>query len=222
MCNRPPLPVLVRILIKFLMKRNINNDSKCPKKLIRGGDFTFKMTEIINFWSCFCSFKIGPRKKKLSSVLSVSYLSSLHSVSLGLSDCPFICLFVALSLFFLSLPLSLALSLPPLALLLYPFLYPSPSLFFNPFLLLQISCPSDLKSNKQTHNPFFVCFSRLFQLPSNNKNKHKQKLKAYHHFETRHKLTSFRQEIKLAYLCKKKFLWHFEDKLCCELVNVNL
>ena len=32
------------------------------KKLIRGGDFTFQMTEIINFWICFCSFKIGPRK----------------------------------------------------------------------------------------------------------------------------------------------------------------
>ena len=30
------------------------------KKLIRGGDFTFQMTEIINFWSCFCSFKMGP------------------------------------------------------------------------------------------------------------------------------------------------------------------
>ena len=29
------------------------------KKLIRGVDFTFPMTEIINFWSCFWSFKIG-------------------------------------------------------------------------------------------------------------------------------------------------------------------
>ena len=32
------------------------------KKLIQGGDFTFQMTEIINFWICFCSFKIGPWK----------------------------------------------------------------------------------------------------------------------------------------------------------------
>ena len=30
------------------------------KKLICGGDFSIQMTEIINFWICFCSFKIGP------------------------------------------------------------------------------------------------------------------------------------------------------------------
>ena len=30
------------------------------KKLVSGGDFTFQMTEIISFWSCFFSFNIGP------------------------------------------------------------------------------------------------------------------------------------------------------------------
>ena len=33
---------------------------KMSKKLIGGGDFTFQMTEIINFCNCFCSFEKGP------------------------------------------------------------------------------------------------------------------------------------------------------------------
>ena len=62
MWNHPPLPIVVRILIHFYETKYKQRLKMSSKKLNGGGDLTFQMTEIINFWSCFCSFKIGPRK----------------------------------------------------------------------------------------------------------------------------------------------------------------
>ena len=59
MLDRPPLPVVVGILIKNIDETKYKR-LKMSKKLIRGGDVKFQMTEIINFCSCFCPFKIGP------------------------------------------------------------------------------------------------------------------------------------------------------------------
>ena len=58
--NRPPLPFVVCIFINFDETKYKQRIKMSSKKLIRGGDFNFQMTETSNFWSYICSFKIGP------------------------------------------------------------------------------------------------------------------------------------------------------------------
>ena len=68
MWNRPPLPVVVRILINFDETKCKQRLKMSSKKLIRGGDYTFQMTEIINFWSCFLLFQKRPTPNFITCV----------------------------------------------------------------------------------------------------------------------------------------------------------
>ena len=55
--NRAPLPVVVHIWINFDETKYKQRLKMSSKKLIRGSDFTFQMTEIIIFGTAFALLK---------------------------------------------------------------------------------------------------------------------------------------------------------------------